>query len=114
MIYQKVYKFLDLKVSMEELKITNLVKFYTLLLLNQGPKHGYELIKNLEQLFGKEISAAHVYPFLRKLEKNKLIAHKKVEKREKKKYLKELSNNDNFLSKYLLTGVSAHNINSSR
>ena len=77
---------MGLKKYMEELKVTNLVKFYTLLLLNQGPKHGYELMKNLEQLFGKEISASQVYPFLSKLEKQGLIIHKKIESRDKKKY----------------------------
>ena len=71
---------------MAEIKVTNLVKFYMVFLLNKSPKHGYELIKELKKCFGKEISAAHVYPFLKLLEKNRLIGHKKVEAREKKKY----------------------------
>lgn len=71
---------------MAGIKINSLIKFYTLILLNKSPKHGYEIIKELEKLFGKEISAAHVYPFLNMLEKNKVIAHKKVEARDKKKY----------------------------
>jgi len=71
---------------MEDIKVTNLIKFYTLILLNQGPKHGYELMKSLEHLFGKEISASQVYPFLSKLEKQGLIMHKKVESRDKKRY----------------------------
>ena len=63
-----------------------MIKFCTIILLNKGPKHGYELIKELEANFGKGISASHIYPFLKDLEKNKLIAHKKVEARDKKKY----------------------------
>ncbi|MEK6922209.1 MAG: PadR family transcriptional regulator [Nanoarchaeota archaeon] len=71
---------------MNDIKITNIVKFCTIILLHKGPKHGYELIKALEANFGKEISASHVYPFLKALEKNKLIEHKKIEARGKKKY----------------------------
>lgn len=71
---------------MKNIKITNMVKFCIIILLNKGPKHGYELIKELEAYFGKEISASHVYPFLKDLEKNKIIEHKKVEARDKKKY----------------------------
>ena len=71
---------------MREIKVNNLIKVYTLILLNKGSKHGYEIIKELENRFGKKISASHVYPFLNLLEKNKLIAHKKVEARDKKKY----------------------------
>lgn len=71
---------------MVDLKINSLIKFYTLVLLNKNPKHGYEIIKELEGLFGKEISAAHIYPFLNLLEKNKIISPKKIGARDKKKY----------------------------
>jgi len=71
---------------MEEIKITNLVKFYTMLLLYKTPIHGYELIKKLEICTGRKISASHVYPFLDLLEKNKIIELKKTGKREKKQY----------------------------
>ena len=71
---------------MSSIKITNLVKFFTIILLNRGPKHGYKIIKELETYFGKDISASHVYPFLNLLEKNKLIVNRKVEARDKKKY----------------------------
>ena len=71
---------------MENVKITNLIKFSTIILLNRGPKHGYEIIKDLKTQFGREISASHVYPFLKLLKKNKLIEHRKIEARDKKKY----------------------------
>ncbi len=51
------------------IKVTNFVKFYTLLLLNEGPKHGYSLIKELSKNMSKRISAGEIYPFLQKLEK---------------------------------------------
>ena len=71
---------------MEEVKVTNLIKFCTVILLNKEPKHGYEIIKELKSQFGKEISASHVYPFLSTLEKNKIIEHRKVGARDKKQY----------------------------
>jgi len=71
---------------MAEIKVTNLIKLYIVIMLNKSQKHGYEIIKDLKSCFGREISAAHVYPFLQMLEKNRLIAHKRVEARDKKKY----------------------------
>lgn len=75
-----------LKLVMADIKITNMLKFYTLCLIANGPKHGYDLIKDLEEKFRKKISASHVYPFLELLRKNKLIKHDNIGKREKKVY----------------------------
>ena len=61
-------------------------KFYTILLLNENPKHGYELMRELEEKLGKKISASQVYPFLGILKKNKLIKNEKVEGRDKRVY----------------------------
>lgn len=72
---------------MADVKITNIVKFYTLFFLASGPKHGYELIKDLETKLGRRISASNVYPFLNVLIKNKLIKINKTGKREKKIYV---------------------------
>ena len=71
---------------MAEVKATNLVKVYTVLLLYKRPMHGYELIKELENCMIKKISASHVYPFLKILQKNKLIKLKAAGTREKKQY----------------------------
>ena len=71
---------------MKQLKVTNLIKLYTLLLLIKKEMHGYELIKELEKCTGQKISASHVYPFLQELEKNKFVSHKRAGKREKKYY----------------------------
>lgn len=68
-------------------KITNMVKFYTICLLSKGSKHGYELMKELEEHLGRKISASNVYPFLDSLIKNKLIKINKTGKREKKEYI---------------------------
>ncbi|MBI1936472.1 PadR family transcriptional regulator [Candidatus Woesearchaeota archaeon] len=71
---------------MAKIKITNMLKFYTLCLLAEGPKHGYELIKELGRNLGRSISASNVYPFLEVLKKNRMIAIDKVGKRDKKIY----------------------------
>jgi len=72
---------------MAGVKITNMVKFCTLYLLASRPKHGYELIKELEEKLGRKISASNVYPFLEILIKNRLIKIQKTGKREKKVYI---------------------------
>ena len=71
---------------MADIKITNMVKFYTLCLLAAGPKHGYDLIKELQVKLGRRISASNVYPFLNVLSKNELIKFDKIGKRDKKSY----------------------------
>ena len=72
---------------MAEIKVNNMVKFYTLCLLANGPKHGYDLMKELQEKLGRRVSASNVYPFLGILIKNKLIKIKKIGKREKKIYV---------------------------
>ncbi|MFC2134742.1 PadR family transcriptional regulator [Bacteroidota bacterium] len=71
---------------MAKIKINSVVKLYTLCLLNNGPKHGYEIIKELENNMSRTISASHVYPFLKSLQDNEFIECKNIEQREKKKY----------------------------
>ncbi|MEM3421782.1 MAG: PadR family transcriptional regulator [Candidatus Hadarchaeum sp.] len=68
--------------------VTNLTKFYTLALLAKGPKHGYELMEELEKKIGKKPSAGQIYPLLKKLENKGLIVHEviMVGKRRKKVY----------------------------
>ncbi len=67
-------------------KITNMVKFYTILLLNSKPMHGYEIIMEIGDKLGRKISAGQIYPFLQSLEKNKYVTHGAPEEREKKQY----------------------------
>ena len=71
---------------MSQIKVTNLVKVYAMLLLKKRPMHGYELIKELEAYMLREISAGHIYPFLKTLQKNKLITLKETGKRERRQY----------------------------
>lgn len=71
---------------MDGIKINNIIKLYTLCLLAAGPKHGYELMKELEENLGRKISSSNVYPFLSTLRKGKIIKFNKVGKRDKKIY----------------------------
>ena len=71
---------------MVDIKITNMVKFCILYLLTTGSKHGYDLMKELEEKLDRKISASNVYPFLSSLRKNKLIKFDKIGKRDKKIY----------------------------
>ena len=72
--------------DMADMKINNIVKFYTLCLLVNEPKHGYDLILELREKLERRISASNVYPFLNTLRKNKLIKFDKIGKRDKKTY----------------------------
>lgn len=71
---------------MENFKVTSMVKCATLLLLSQRKRYGYELLKELERLFGKEMSAAHVYPFLGELKRKGFVLQGKAGTRAKKHY----------------------------
>lgn len=51
----------------KEFPLTNLVKFYILLVLYGAPTHGYKIMKELESKIGKRPSPGEVYPFLCKL-----------------------------------------------
>ena len=75
-----------LRFKMKEVKINNMIKFYTISLLAASPKHGYELMKELQKRLGRRISASNVYPFLNILRKNKIVSIGKTGKRDKKVY----------------------------
>jgi DNA-binding PadR family transcriptional regulator len=71
---------------MEEVKVTNLVKFFSIFLLYQSPKHGYELIKEIESHLGTKPSTGQIYPFLNALLEGGIIRTKEEGDREKKVY----------------------------
>jgi DNA-binding PadR family transcriptional regulator len=76
---------------MEDIKVTNLVKFQILFLLYQRPIHGYELMAEIEKVLGTKPSASQIYPFLSTLKDNNIISIKKEAERDKKIY--ELTGN---------------------
>ncbi len=70
----------------KEVKITSLVKFYTLLLLGEKQQHGYEIIKEISGKIGKKVSAGETYPFLKSLVEQGYVRILKSGKRDKKVY----------------------------
>lgn len=71
---------------MANIKVNNLIRFYTLMLLSTGPKHGYEVMKSLEKHLEREVSASQIYPFLELLKKNRYVGTRKAGAREKVTY----------------------------
>jgi DNA-binding PadR family transcriptional regulator len=58
------------------IRITTLSRLALLLELSKGPRHGYVLMKAVEQMTGAPCSPAQIYPFLTVLEKQKLVTRK--------------------------------------
>jgi len=92
--YIEIFKYFGFIFLGMVIKIGSLVKFYTILLLNEGPKHGYELMKSLKEKLGKGISPSQVYPFLNILEKNIIIKVGKKSIRDKKVFSLTLKGKD--------------------
>lgn len=53
--------------------LTDFSRFYILLLLFEGQKHGYQLMSSIEERLGQSVSPSLVYPFLRLLEAQGLV-----------------------------------------
>jgi DNA-binding PadR family transcriptional regulator len=58
--------------------LSDFSQFYIVLLLNEGPIHGYGVMRAFKNRTGKGLSAGTLYPFLQKLESMGLV--KKSEK----------------------------------
>jgi len=71
--------------NMDEL-ISDFSRFYILMILYEGPAHGYSILNRFKKRVGKEISPSLVYPFLQQLEGKGLVKHsiKPVGEKERK------------------------------
>jgi len=69
------------------IRINTVIKLYILVLLYSGPKHGYEIMKQLEKILGVSIGPSQVYPFLHKLKRAGLLQVSEVGPREKRVYM---------------------------
>ena len=56
--------------------IGDFFRFYMLILLSESPKTGYEIMNEISRRLGKKVSPSIVYPFLKSLERKKLILPK--------------------------------------
>ncbi len=71
---------------MTDINVSHVVRLYTLLLLKEGPRHGYAVMKEIESMTGTEPTASHIYPFLGELEDNGLVEAEEEGSRGKKVY----------------------------
>ena len=53
--------------ELKELKVNTLTKLFILILLYDGPKHGYEIMKFLRKVLPWRVNPEQVYPFLKTL-----------------------------------------------
>ncbi len=70
-----------------QIKVTSVVKLYVLLSLRGGPRHGYELIKEIERHTGAKPSTSQIYPFLDQLKEGGLVKVEETGDRDKKVYV---------------------------
>ncbi|TRO55798.1 hypothetical protein E2P64_06595, partial [Candidatus Bathyarchaeota archaeon] len=68
--------------------LDDLTKLYILLVLHEGPTHGYGIIRKHHTRTGRSLSAGTLYPFLQKLEQQGLVTSedKPVGKRPRREY----------------------------
>ncbi|PSG98951.1 MAG: hypothetical protein BRC29_02370 [Nanohaloarchaea archaeon SW_7_43_1] len=59
---------------MNDLKIHHVFRLYTLILLQEGEKTGYEIMDRIEENIGEKPSTSFIYPFLSDLEKRSLVS----------------------------------------
>ena len=66
--------------------ISDFSRFYILIILYEGPAHGYQILSRFRKRVKKEVSPSLVYPFLQQLEGKGLVKHllKPVGEKEKK------------------------------
>jgi DNA-binding PadR family transcriptional regulator len=71
--------------------ISDFSRFYILVILYEGPAHGYNIINRFKKRIQKKISPSLVYPFLQKLEDKGLVKHTKQPVGEKERKVFELT-----------------------
>lgn len=71
---------------MTEIDLSNVNRLYTVLLLESGEKHGYQIIKDIENITGNKPTTSHIYPFLEKLTEKGVTSVERKGDRGKKVY----------------------------
>ena len=71
---------------MPDIEIKNMVKLFTVLLLSEEGRSGYEIMKEVEHRLGKKASPGQIYPFLAQLKKHGYIASNGTAARDKQAY----------------------------
>lgn len=71
---------------MKDVKVTNILKLYAMLLLLEGPKTGYAIIKKATAETGRKASPGQIYPFLKALQRRGCLKPRGVDSRGKIEY----------------------------
>ncbi len=71
---------------MTGIDLSNVNRLYTVLLLESGERHGYQIIKDIERITGKKPTTSHIYPFLEKLAEKEVVQVEEKGDRGKKVY----------------------------
>lgn len=71
---------------MSEIDLSNVNRLYTVLLLEAEERHGYQIIKDIEEITGNKPTTSHIYPFLEELREKELVTVEKKGERGKKIY----------------------------
>jgi DNA-binding PadR family transcriptional regulator len=71
-----------------DMVLDDLAKFYILLVLNEGPHHGYGIIRKYHNRTRRSLSAGTLYPFLQQLQEQGIATceDKPVGKRPRREY----------------------------
>lgn len=78
--------------------LSDFSRFYILMILYEGPAHGYSILSQYKRRMGKEISPSLVYPFLQELEEKGLVTHTVKHAGEKTRKVFELTKEGKELS----------------
>jgi PadR family transcriptional regulator PadR len=81
--------------------ISDFSRFYILIILSEGPAHGYQILSRFKKRVKKKVSPSLVYPFLQQLEEKGLVKHKLELVGEKEKKVFELTKKGKELTKGL-------------
>jgi len=71
--------------------LSDFSRLFILMILYEGPAHGYSIINSFKKRVGKEVSPSLVYPFLQQLEEKHLVKHTLKPVGDKKKKVFELT-----------------------
>jgi DNA-binding PadR family transcriptional regulator len=87
--------------------VSDFSRFYILIILYEGPRHGYSIISEFKKRIGKEVSPSLVYPFLKQLKRKGFVKYtiKSVGAKQRKVF--ELTEKGKELCKTLFKRFSA-------
>ncbi|KYH39982.1 MAG: PadR-like protein family transcriptional regulator [Candidatus Bathyarchaeota archaeon B26-2] len=87
--------------------LSDFSRFYILMILYEGPCHGYSILSKFKKRLGKKVSPSLVYPFLQRLEEKGLVKHTIEPVGEKERKVYELTDEGNDLCRRLFKRFAA-------